>query len=108
MSANDRQRAEDLDREVKTLRQSLSQRDAELDALRAELSALRATAEAPQLAGEATMVCKIALKHNGVVYPVGAAMPFDPEHPPVGCDGLREGVHYERLRVLAQPIAARA
>jgi hypothetical protein len=34
----------------------------------------------------------------GVTLKKGDALPFDPKSPPANCNGLIEGVHYERLR----------
>ena len=68
--------------------------------------ALKASAEAPAVGGTQAWVLKVSLKHNDVVYPPGAEVPFDPKQPPEGCNGLREGVHYHALHVLRAPLAA--
>ena len=42
----------------------------------------------------------VALRHDKKHYPAGALVPFDVAKPPKGSEGLVEGVHYERARVL--------
>lgn len=69
----------------------------------AELKALKAappTTLAPLAEGEERWVLKTALQYHDVLHPIGALVPFDPESPPVGCNGLVEGIHYHKQRVL--------
>ena len=107
--SNDDRRLGDLTRENAELKRSIAARDGEIEKLQAEVANLRGSAAAPKLSGTEALVLKMPLNHNGVLHPVGAEMPFDPSRPPPGCGGLREGVHYERARVLrAAPASARA
>lgn len=103
---NERTRIDELTRDLAVARRDLEARDATITALRAEVAALKASAEAPAVGGTQAWVLKVALKHNDVVYPPGAEVPFDPKQPPEGCNGLREGVHYHALHVLRAPLAA--
>lgn len=40
------------------------------------------------------------LRYEGKDYAIDTVMPFDPTHPPKGCDGLEEGVHYTKAKRL--------
>lgn len=102
----DRNRVDELTRDLAAARRDLDARDVIITGLRAEVAALQASAEAPVRGGSQAWVLKMALKHNGTTYPAGAELPFDPSAPPAGCDGLREGVHYHALHVLRAPLAA--
>lgn len=102
---SDDRRIGELTRENAELKRSITARDGEIEKLRAEVAALRASAAPPKLSGEETFVLRMPLNHNGVMYPIGAELPFDPNSPPKGCDGLRLGVHFERARVL-RPVRA--
>lgn len=94
-------RVDELERDSANLRNDLAARDLRIEELEAEVASLRAApAPAPAVVGELAWVLKVPLNHSGVTYPAGAAVPFDPKAPPEGCDGLVEGKHYERLRVL--------
>lgn len=97
----------ELTRENAELKRNLATRDGEIEKLRAEVASLRASAAPPKLSGENAFVLRMPLNHNGVMHPVGAELPFDPANPPKGCDGLREGVHFERARVLRTVAPAR-
>lgn len=97
---SDDRRIGELTRENAELKRSLAARDGDIEKLRAEVASLRASAAAPKLSGEDAFVLRMPLNHNGVLHPVGAELPFDPANPPKGCDGLREGVHFERARVV--------
>ena len=112
MSGNDKQRAEELTREVTDLKRRLADRDTRIEALTTEIANLRASGPSevspPRPLGEPAWILKTQLRHNGITHPVGAEVPFDPQSPPQGCDGLREGVHYERLRVARVPHVAAA
>lgn len=99
-------RIDELTRDLAAAKRDLAARDVTIESLRAELDALRASAEAPATAGVQAYVLKMKLEHNGVTYPAGAELPFDPHNPPKGCDGLREGVHFHRLHVLRAPLPA--
>lgn len=80
---------------------------AENEALKAKLAELEerltqpvlTTSDAAPTSREA-WVCKTKVRHNGKEHAAGDLLPFDPEDPPIGCDGLIDGVHYERSRVL--------
>ena len=98
-------RIDELTRDLAAAKRDLEARDVTIEALRAEIEALRASAEAPAPAGVQAYVLKIKLEHNGVTYPAGAELPFDPHNPPKGCDGLREDVHFHKLHVLRAPIS---
>lgn len=80
----------DLAAEVEALRAKLAKAEAERDSL------LAAPAPVPMEA----WVLKVRLMLDSKVFERGDVLPFDPEKPPKGCDGLVEGVHYERARVL--------
>ena len=96
-------RIDELTRDNAALRRDIEARDVTIEGLRAEIEALRASAAAPQRAGVQAYVLKMKLEHNGVTYPAGAELPFDPHTPPKGCDGLREDVHFHKLHVLRDP-----
>lgn len=99
-------RIDELARDLAAANRDLAARDVTIEALRAEIDALRASAEAPAPAGVQAYVLKMKLEHNGVTYPEGAELPFDPHDPPKGSSGLREGVHFHRLHVLRAPLPA--
>lgn len=88
------------EREIESLKLDLAKRDEMIASLRDEVKNLRASAEAPRPVGEEAWVVKARLSHNGNRFMPGDEMPFDPKHPPHGCEGLIEGVHYERARVV--------
>lgn len=82
---------------------------AENEALKTKLAELEAALAAPPLTtadaaptSVEAWVCKIKVRYNGVTHAAGDLMPFDPTDPPAGCDGLVDGVHYERARVLVR------
>ena len=105
---SDDRRLGELTRENAELKRNLVARDSEIEKLRAEVTALRASAGAPKLSGDNALVLKMPLNHNGTLYPIGAEVPFNPADPPKGCDGLREGVHFERARVIRSVASATA
>lgn len=88
--------------ELDAARARIEELSAQVVALTAERDALRVAQDAmpPAPAGELRLVLKTALHWNNKVFPAGALMPFDPANPPPGCNGLVEGVHYHRQRVL--------
>lgn len=77
----------------------------EIEALKAENAQLRADLAAkptaPALVASEVFVLVTGLRHNGKQFAAGDLMPFDPAKPPQGCDGLIEGVHYRKERVLS-------
>lgn len=96
----------------KELEAKAAEMAAEIEALKAEnaklkaenatlTEALAAKAAAPSLVASEVLVLIHGLRHNGKVYAPGDLMPFDPAKPPPGCDGLLEGVHYRKERVLS-------
>ena len=77
----------------------------EIEALKADNAQLRADLAAkhasPALVANEVLTLIHGLRHDGKMYPPGAVLPFDPTKPPKGCDGLIEGVHYRKERVLS-------
>lgn len=108
MSRDDRKtpsdslRIEEMSREIDTLRAGIAERDVRLAAQAEEIALLRGVAEAPKVSGDEVYVLRTKLTLNDVTYPKGAEMPFDPRNPPPGCNGLVEGKHYERARVIVR------
>lgn len=82
-------------------RKMLADENAALRARVAELEAEVATMKT-RAVGEDDFILLVSLRHDGKVYAAGALVPFNPEAPPKGCDGLEEGVHYERARVIVR------
>lgn len=82
--------------------------NAELAAANATLTKRLADAEAAlahlgsKPTGVEAYVLKTRLTHNDVRYEAGAELPFDPKNPPHGCNGLVEGEHYEKARVIVR------
>lgn len=88
----------------KELEAKAAEMAAEIEALKAEnakLTEALAAKAAPALVASEVLVLIHGLRHNGKVYAPGDLMPFDPAKPPPGCDGLLEGVHYRKERVLS-------
>lgn len=81
----------------KQLADELAAARARIADLEAEVAALKTRA-----IGEDDFVLLTSLRFEGRVYEAGALMPFNPEAPPAGCDGLVEGIHYERARVIVR------
>jgi hypothetical protein len=105
IAATDALRVEELSRENETLRASLVERDRRINALTEEVALLRGTAEAPKPVGDVVWMLRTNLVLNEVSYKPGDEMPFDPKNPPEGCNGLVEGKHYERARVIVRRAA---
>lgn len=82
-------------------RKMLADENAALRARIAELEAEVATLKTRAI-GEDDFVLLTSLRFEGRVYEAGALLPFNPEAPPAGCDGLVEGVQYERARVIVR------
>lgn len=94
-----------LAEENAALKARLAELDAQVASLTADLDAARASAQASasRPVGEESPVLLVAMRHDGHHYPAGALVPFDVAKPPKGCEGLVEGVHYERARVVRVP-----
>ena len=108
MSRNDRPaptaalQIDELIAERDALRAGVAERDQRIASLVEEVALLRGVVDAPKPVGEDVWVLKTRLMCNDVEYQKGDAMPFDPKNPPPGCDGLIEGRHYERARVIVR------
>ena len=89
-------------------RKMLAEENAALRARVADLEAqlTQAVADRDTLSlmpvGEEHFILLTTLKHDGKTYAPGALMPFNPEAPPKGSEGLVEGVVYERARVIVR------
>lgn len=103
--------------ENKELRAKLDATEVALASAREELAARDAALKSAQsvanardtsLRSEEVFVLKTKLSLNGETFARGEPMPFDPKRPPEGCDGLVEGVHYERARILTRAPQATA
>jgi hypothetical protein len=93
-----------LELDVAAKADRIAEMERDLGAVRAERDALRAAppvAESVALvADEERFVLLTAIQHGQQRLEPGALLPWDPAHPPVGCDGLVEGQQYARRRVL--------
>lgn len=82
----------------------------ENEALKAEIAKLRAElaskASAPAVMADEVFVLVRGLHHDGKLHRAGEFLPFDPANPPKGSEGLVEGVHYRRERILVRAPAA--
>ena len=87
---------------VAEIEAALAESKVALDAALADLDAARAAAAeaAMRPVGEESPVLLVALRHDKKHYPAGALVPFDVAKPPKGSEGLVEGAHHERARVL--------
>ena len=90
----------------KELEAKCAEMAAEIEALKAEnarlTDALAAKSAAPAVVASEVLTLIHGLRHNGKAYAAGDLVPFDPTNPPEGCDGLLEGVHYRKERVLSR------
>lgn len=78
---------------------AMAARIAEMESLLAAKNAEPVAPARPVVSADAwTLLTK--LLHNGKEYAVGDVVPFDPTAAPKGCDGLEEGVHFTRSRIL--------
>ena len=101
-ASTDAMRLVEMSRVIDALRAGIAERDARIAALSEELALNKAVVDAPKVAGESVYVLRTKLRLNGIDYPKGAEMPFDPKSPPDGCTGYVEGVHYDRARIVVR------
>jgi hypothetical protein len=97
--------AEELTREVDALRLAVIERDRRIESLTEEVALLRGVTDAPKPVGDVVWVLKARMMLNDVEYKPGDELPFDPHNPPAGCNGLVEGRHYDRARVIVRRVA---
>lgn len=72
----------------------------EIAKLRSDLAASEAQAAASIVASE-VYVLITGLMHDKKILRAGDRLPFDPTNPPKGSEGLIEGQHYRKERVLS-------
>ena len=94
-----------LAEENAALKSRVAELETQVASLSADLVAARSAPAAPapaSLSSVEAWALLVNLRHNGKAHEAGELVPFDPKNPPKGCDGLVEGVHYERARVIVR------